>query len=68
MAQLNKQYAKQRANPGFRQKKVVRTKYRRTWGELGIASTLLPEIFISFLEIISQIAHTDHILCIFEIL
>ncbi|CAB9523343.1 RNA-binding protein containing a PIN domain [Seminavis robusta] len=33
MAQINKQYAKQRANPSFRKKKVVRTSYRRTWDE-----------------------------------
>ena len=32
-AQMNKEFAKQRANPGFRQKKVVRTRYRRTWDE-----------------------------------
>lgn len=30
-AQMNKQAAKV-SNPGFRQSKVVRTKYRRTWG------------------------------------
>lgn len=39
-AQLNKEYAKQRANPGFRQKKVVRTKYRRTWGRHSLFSFL----------------------------
>lgn len=31
-AQMNKQAAKLSKNPGFRQQKVVRTKYRRTWG------------------------------------
>lgn len=31
-AQMNKQAAKRLSNPGFRQQKTVRTKYRRTWG------------------------------------
>ena len=33
-AQMTKEFQRQqRANPGFRQKKVVRTRYRRTWDE-----------------------------------
>lgn len=32
-AKLNKEYRKQQSNPGFRQKRVIRTSYRRSWDE-----------------------------------
>ena len=32
-AKLNKEYKKQQSNPGFRQKRVARTSYRRAWAE-----------------------------------
>ena len=32
-AKMNKEYRLQQSNPGFRQKRVVRTSYRRTWDE-----------------------------------
>ena len=41
-AQMNKEYQRQQANPGgFRQKKVVRTKYRRTWDEEEIEQKMI---------------------------
>jgi hypothetical protein len=32
-AKINKEYRQQQSNPGFRQQKVVRTRYRRAWDE-----------------------------------
>jgi hypothetical protein len=49
-AQINKEHAKERDSPGgFRQKNIVRTKYRRTWGKsIKVKSSRGPTVALSY--------------------